>query len=171
MKVRIPESDAAGLEAVAVPVEEFAAGLDLAVSLGGDGTMLRTVDLVYDAGVPVLGVNVGQLGYLAEVEPADLDVALARLVTGDYEVVDRMMLSVTIESAGAAAGQWWALNEAVLEKPQPGRLARLDVAINGSVRSRRTRRTASSWPRRPARPPTRSRPGGRSCRRGSAACC
>jgi NAD+ kinase len=94
--------------------------------------MLRTVDLVYDAGVPVLGVNAGQLGYLAEVEPADLDVALARLVTGDYQVADRMMLSVTIESAGPGAGRWWALNEAVLEKPQPGRLARFEVVINGS---------------------------------------
>lgn len=132
VKVRIPESDAAGLESVAVPVGEFAEGLDLAVSLGGDGTMLRTVDLVYDAGVPVLGVNVGQLGYLAEVEPADLDVALARLVAGEYAVADRMMLSVAIESSGPAAGRWWALNEAVLEKPQPGRLARLDVAINGA---------------------------------------
>ena len=100
MKVRIPESDAAGLERVAVPVEEFAAGLDLAVSLGGDGTMLRTVDLVYDAGVPVLGVNVGQLGYLAEVEPVDLDAALERLLAGDYAVADRMMLQVTIESDG-----------------------------------------------------------------------
>lgn len=132
VKVRIPESDAAGLERVAVPVEEFAAGLDLAVSLGGDGTMLRTVDLVYDAGVPVLGVNVGQLGYLAEVEPVDLDAALERLVAGEYAVADRMMLQVTIESAGPAAGRWWALNEAVLEKPHPGRLARLDVTINGS---------------------------------------
>lgn len=132
VKVRIPASDAAGLEGVAVPVEEFAAGLDLAVSLGGDGTMLRTVDLVYDAGVPVLGVNVGQLGYLAEVEPGDLDAALARLVEGDYAVADRMMLSVTIESAGPAAGRWWALNEAVLEKPHPGRLARLEVEINGA---------------------------------------
>jgi NAD+ kinase len=132
VKVRIPESDAAGLEHVAVPVEEFAAGLDLAVSLGGDGTMLRTVDLVYDAGVPVLGVNVGQLGYLAEVEPADLDPALDRLLAGDYAVADRMMLQVTIESAGPASGRWWALNEAVLEKPHPGRLARLDVTINGA---------------------------------------
>ncbi len=130
--VRIPESDAAGLERVAVPVEDFAAGLDLAVSLGGDGTMLRTVDLVYDAGVPVLGVNVGQLGYLAEVEPVDIDAALARLLAGDYAVADRMMLQVTIESQGPAAGRWWALNEAVLEKPHPGRLARLDVTINGS---------------------------------------
>ncbi|MGZ6979478.1 MAG: NAD(+)/NADH kinase [Acidimicrobiia bacterium] len=87
---------------------------------------------MYDAGVPVLGVNVGQLGYLAEVEPDDLDTALARLLAGDYAVADRMMLQVTIESKGPAGGRWWALNEAVLEKPHPGRLARLDVAINGS---------------------------------------
>lgn len=130
--VRIPESDAVGLERVAVPVEKFAAGLDVAVSLGGDGTMLRTVDLVYDAGVPVLGVNVGQLGYLAEVEPVDLDPALERLLAGDYDVADRMMLQVKIDSDGPAGGRWWALNEAVLEKPHPGRLARLDISINGS---------------------------------------
>ncbi len=130
--VRIPESDAIGLEAVAVPVVEFASGLDLALSLGGDGTMLRTVDLVYNAGVPVLGVNVGQLGYLAEVEPDDLEPVLEKLVAGDYAVADRMMLQLTVTSEGEAAGSWWALNEAVLEKPHPGRLVRLDVAINGA---------------------------------------
>jgi NAD+ kinase len=132
IEIRVPSSDAAGLTKYAVPVEEFAPGLDLALSLGGDGTMLRTVDLVYEAGVPVLGVNVGQLGYLAEVDPADLDPALERLVAGDYVVADRMMLQVTVETTGPAAGRWWALNEAVLEKPHPGRLARLDVSINGS---------------------------------------
>jgi NAD+ kinase len=130
--VRIPESDAIGLEGVAVPVAEFASGLDLALSLGGDGTMLRTVDLVYNAGVPVLGVNVGQLGYLAEVEPDDLDPVLEKLLAGDYAVADRMMLQLTVTSDGEAAGSWWALNEAVLEKPHPGRLVRLDVAINGA---------------------------------------
>ena len=50
--------------------EEFTSGLDLAISLGGDGTMLRTVDLVYECGAAVLGVNVGQMGYLTEVEPS-----------------------------------------------------------------------------------------------------
>ena len=94
--------------------------------------MLRTVDLVYEAGVPVLGVNVGQLGYLAEVDPDDLDDALHRLVAGEYVVADRMMLQVTVESQGPAGGRWWALNEAVLEKSHPGRLARLDVSINGA---------------------------------------
>ena len=49
--------------------------------------MLRTVDLVYEAGVAVLGVNVGQLGYLTEVEPTELDDSLARLLTGDYAVL------------------------------------------------------------------------------------
>jgi NAD+ kinase len=132
VKVRIPESDAVGFDQLAVPVDEFAGGLDLAVSLGGDGTMLRTVDLAYEAGVPVLGVNVGQLGYLAEVEPADIDVALERLLAGDYSVSDRMMLQVTIETNGPAGGRWWALNEAVLEKSHPGRLSRLDVFINGA---------------------------------------
>jgi NAD+ kinase len=130
--VRIPESDALELARLGVPIERFAPGLDLAISLGGDGTMLRTVDLVYEAGVPVLGVNVGQLGYLAEVDPDDLDDALSRLAAGDYVVADRMMLQVTVESESPAQGRWWALNEAVLEKPHPGRLARLDVSINGA---------------------------------------
>lgn len=64
-------------------------GLDVVISLGGDGTMLRTVDLVYEAGVAVLGVNVGQMGYLTEVEPAALDDSLARLLSGDYDVQER----------------------------------------------------------------------------------
>jgi NAD+ kinase len=130
--VRVPEPDAAGLADVACPLEQFADGLDLVLSLGGDGTMLRAVDLVYEAGVAVLGVNVGQMGYLTEVEPEALPGALERLVAGDYAVAERMMLQVTVESAGSAAGRWWALNEAVLEKPHPGRLARLEVEINGA---------------------------------------
>ena len=107
-------------------------GLDVIISLGGDGTMLRAVDLAYEAGVPVLGVNVGQMGYLAEVEPDDFDAALDRLVAGDYEVAERMVLEMTVVSAGTARGHWFALNEAVLEKVHTGRLARLEVEINGT---------------------------------------
>jgi NAD+ kinase len=107
-------------------------GLDVVISLGGDGTMLRAVDLAYEAGVPVLGVNVGQMGYLAEVEPDDFDAALERLVAGDYEVAERMVLEMSVESEGSARGRWFALNEAVLEKVHTGRLARLEVEINGT---------------------------------------
>lgn len=129
--VRVLDADAVGLDHLACRVEDFARGLDVAVSLGGDGTMLRTVDLVVGAQVPVLGVNVGRLGYLTEVEPFELDDALQRLLAHDYEVQERMVLQVRVESRGPAAGEWSALNEAVVEKVQPGRIARLDVAING----------------------------------------
>ncbi len=132
--VRMPEADvgAPELAPYSVPLSEFADGLDVVLSLGGDGTMLRAMDVVYSSGTPVLGVNVGQMGYLTEVEPDDLEAALQRLFDGDYVVADRMMLEVTVESNGPAAGTWWALNEAVIEKVRTGRLVRLDVSVNGT---------------------------------------
>ena len=82
VEVRIPKelAAAAGLEALGVSPEAFGAGLDLVISLGGDGTMLYAVQLVYPAPVPILGVNVGQLAYLSEIEPDELDAALPRLL-------------------------------------------------------------------------------------------
>ena len=129
----MPAADAAvaGLGALAADDDTFSAGLDLAISFGGDGTMLRTVDLAYETGAAILGVNVGQLGYLTEVEPVDLDTALERLLGGEYEVDERMVLEVAVVS-DAAPGRWWALNEVVIEKEQHGRLVRLDVSINGA---------------------------------------
>ena len=136
VSVRVPEDDAGpcGLEHLACPQSEFAKGLDVVVSLGGDGTMLRTVDMVYEAGVPVLGVNVGDLGYLTEVDPDPqaIERALEKLLAGDYDVAERTVLQVDVQTGGPAAGRWWALNEAVLEKVQSGRLVRLDVLINGT---------------------------------------
>src|SRR5713101_51184 len=134
LEVRVPSPgvESAGLGYLASDFDHFADDLDVVISLGGDGTMLRAVDIAYAAGVPVLGVNVGQLGYLTDVEPHDLDAALDRLIAGDYEVAERMVLEMTVESAGPACGRWFALNEAVLEKVHTGRLARLDVEVNGT---------------------------------------
>ena len=112
--------------------EGFGVGLDAVVSFGGDGTMLRTADLVSVASVPVLGVNCGQMGYLTEVEPAHIDEALERLARGDYSVSERTVLAVTVESEGPAAGTWTALNEAVIEKTRPGRIVRFEVVVNGA---------------------------------------
>lgn len=132
--VRVPTdlAEVAGLVSLGVPTAEFSRGLDLAISLGGDGTMLRTVDLVYECGAAVLGVNVGQLGYLTEVEPDGLDRALQQLLAGDYAVDERMMLELTVGSRGPVDGRWWALNEAVLDKGRSSRMVRLAVAINGT---------------------------------------
>jgi NAD+ kinase len=132
-RVRVPAPDAAatGLERFVADGDDFAPGLAFAVSLGGDGTMLRTVDLVGAEGVPVLGVNMGHLGFLTELDPEHLESGLERVLAGDYEVSERMVLSVTVTSEGPAAGNWLALNEAVLEKVSSGHLVRLAVSVNG----------------------------------------
>ena len=136
-EVRMPEADAEAvkLRALAVPDEKLADDVVLAVSLGGDGTMLRTVDLVEEEEVPVLGVNVGLLGYLTEVEPNAMTLALERFFAGDYGIEDRMMLSVTIRSKRSILDGWSfrALNEAVVEKTQSGHTVRLLVSIGGEV--------------------------------------
>jgi NAD+ kinase len=106
--------------------------LDALISFGGDGTMLRAVDLAVDGGIPVLGVNCGQMGYLTGIEPAQLDDALERLRTGAFEVSERSVVAAEVTASGPAAGSWTALNEIVLEKPSPGHLARFSVAINGA---------------------------------------
>jgi NAD+ kinase len=124
--------DAVALPSAGVAEGSFADGLDLAVSLGGDGTMLRTVDLVAAAGVPVLGVNVGQLGYLTEVEPDDFLDALGRFLAGRFEIAERMMLAVTTDQPGKPPQVITALNEAVLEKTPMGHTVRLAVSIDGN---------------------------------------
>lgn len=114
----------------AVGTDELAEGLDLAVSVGGDGTMLRTVDLVCGAGVPVLGVNVGHLGYLSAVEPDGLADALRRFLDGRYEIEERMTLRVAVTRDGTTT-TFAALNEAVVEKTVSGHTVRLAVRVNG----------------------------------------
>jgi NAD+ kinase len=136
-EVRLLEADArdAALADHGVPDGEFPKGLDVAVSLGGDGCMLRAVTLVAAEGVPVLGVNLGQLGYLTEIEPPTLWESLDRILAGDYAIESRMLLQVSILTAGPAgptvSDELLALNEAVLEKVPGGHTVRLDVTIDG----------------------------------------
>ena len=96
------EAEAAGLARPRVSTPRRSSpGLDLVISLGGDGTMLHTVQLVYPEPVPILGVNAGQLGYLTALEPDELEPALPRLLAGDYSVSERMVLEVVLTTAGA----------------------------------------------------------------------
>jgi NAD+ kinase len=108
---------------------------DIVVSLGGDGTVLRAVHLLEGAPVPILGVNVGTLGYLTELEPSDFIRSMQKWADGtldkDYLIDQRMMLQVTLHRAdGSGSSSWRALNEAVLEKQQSGHTIWLDLVIN-----------------------------------------
>jgi NAD+ kinase len=104
---------------------------DLAVSLGGDGTMLRTVHLTIGKQIPVLGVNLGRMGYLTEVDPSAIEAAFTRYLEGDYQIDERMMLDVVVDPAGGERASFAALNEAIVEKTAPGHTIRVEVAIGG----------------------------------------
>ncbi len=133
--VRLPSADATlvGHPELGADGQQLAGGLDLAVSIGGDGTMLRTVDLMVAHDVPLLGVNVGQLGYLAAVEPSAWPDALERILAGSHEIEQRMLLAVkTVPGGEGRTGQAeLSLNEAVIEKDAAGHTIRLAIWIDG----------------------------------------
>jgi NAD+ kinase len=130
-EVGMPPADAKALDLDELAAERPPGEAALVISLGGDGTMLRTVDLLDGEPVPILGVNVGLLGYLSEVEPEVMTAALERIERGDYLIDERMLLDVTCEPGGAEAlTTWRALNEAVVEKLEPGHTVRLAVSID-----------------------------------------
>jgi NAD+ kinase len=113
-----------------VAPEQFAEDLDIVLVFGGDGTFLRAAYLVRNVGVPLLGINLGRLGFLSECEEPDVPMALGRLIAGAYEVEDRMTLAVTVHGPdGAIVAEGWALNDASVERREPQRLIVLDVSI------------------------------------------
>ncbi len=128
-----------GLAAVATPVEReaFADGLDLAISLGGDGTFLRAAHLCRDHEVPVLGVNLGRLGFLAEVEVDDLDAALDNLVERRFTVEERATLDVLAQGPdGQEVSRAWALNEVSVEKTARQRVLHMEVHVDDTLFAR-----------------------------------
>lgn len=131
-EVRVVEddSDVLGLPEMAVPAEDLVTGADLVVSLGGDGTMLRAVDLAVRGDVPVLGVNLGQMGYLTQVEPSGVRMALKRFLAGSYTIEERMRIDATVDAPDGAHTSG-ALNEVVVEKSEMGHTVRLEVLLDG----------------------------------------
>ncbi|MGD2207267.1 MAG: NAD(+)/NADH kinase [Anaerolineae bacterium] len=106
-------------------------GLDLLVTLGGDGSILRAARMGCEQGVPVLGVNMGRLGFLAELEPDAWTAALPRLLTGDYWIEERMMLYAEYHR-GADCRGYEALNDVVVSRGSLARIVRLETHIDGS---------------------------------------
>jgi NAD+ kinase len=120
-----------------VPSDASAAdGVELVLVLGGDGSLLRGADFARSADVPLLGVNMGHIGFLAEAESEALDSAVEAVVHRAYTVEQRMTLDVVVRNQGESLGHTWALNEMALEKGQPGRLLEVVVELEGRPLSR-----------------------------------
>lgn len=125
------EADAGrlGEEVTPVPAEHFAERVDALVALGGDGTMLGAMRLVAGRPVPVLGVNYGNVGFLVEVDPADLADALDRLMAGRYTLEPHSALDAVCPETGAATV---AFNDVVLSAAEPWTSLTVDLSVNGA---------------------------------------
>lgn len=115
-----------GTDSSAIPVQS-----DLVVVLGGDGTLISVARLVGDREVPILGVNLGSLGFLTEITLDELYPTLESCLSGDYTVSERTMLRATIERDGRDTGAYQVLNDAVVNKGALARIVDLEAAVNG----------------------------------------
>jgi NAD+ kinase len=122
---------------IASAEEQVPEGCDLVVVLGGDGTILRGAEFARSVDVPLLGVNLGHVGFLAEAERDDLDATVEHIASNDYAVEERMTLDVDAKLHGDLIASSWALNEVSVEKAARERMLEVTVEVDG--------RPLSSW--------------------------
>jgi NAD+ kinase len=104
---------------------------DLVLSFGGDGTLLRTAHLTGPNDTPLLGVNIGRLGFLADIEVEQLHEALEQIAAGEYTIEERMVLEARAETS-APFDTEWALNEFVVDRSGAAGLIRIEVEVDGT---------------------------------------
>lgn len=104
---------------------------DCMIVLGGDGTVLQAARETGARNIPIIGVNLGTLGYMTEIEPANLEEALGRLVAGEYEQECRMMLDGRVSFFDGGIREDWALNDIVLSRSGSLQIIRFDIYVNG----------------------------------------
>ena len=121
---------------VEVVDREAAADCELVLTFGGDGTILRAAEHARESGTPLLGINVGHVGFLAETDPDGLEHTIEAVVERRYHAEERLTLDVTVHSDGREVAATWALNEASVEKAARERMLEVEVEIDGRPLSR-----------------------------------
>lgn len=127
--------DLEGLERVECG-PEATVGCELAVIVGGDGTILRAAELTRDVGTPLLGVNLGHIGFLAEAEHDDVEFTIDAVVNRRYTAEERLTVDVAVYRDGEMVASTWALNEASVEKAARERMLEVVVGVDGRPLSR-----------------------------------
>jgi NAD+ kinase len=134
--VLAPAQEAVELEVSGVGEWGGADAVELVVVVGGDGTILRGAELARAAHTPLLGVNVGRVGFLAEAEQHDIDRVAEQIVARDYSVEERVAVEVAVEVDGEVRHRHWALNEIAVEKAARARMIEVGVEVDGRRLSR-----------------------------------
>ncbi len=104
---------------------------DCMIVLGGDGTVLRAARETVKMNIPIIGVNLGTLGYMTEIEPTNLEESLERLIAGDYEKESRMMLNGKAYLEDGRTEEGWALNDIVISRSGSLQIIRFNIYVNG----------------------------------------
>lgn len=132
IEVVLPENQREAPEAPGClcPEIRFAEKVDLIITLGGDGTLLGAARSFAGTGIPILGVNLGHLGFLTDLEMADLFPCLERMLQGDYIIEKRMMLSAEVRREGVSVADFYALNDVVITKGPLSRIIRLETYVS-----------------------------------------
>jgi NAD+ kinase len=112
-------------------LEAVTAGCELAVVIGGDGTILRAAELTHGTGTPLLGVNLGHVGFLAEAEYDDVEHTIDAIIHRRYASEERLTIDVSVFRDGELVAQTWALNEASVEKAARQRMLEVVVEVDG----------------------------------------
>jgi len=112
------------------------ADCELVVVIGGDGTILRAAELAHDSGTPILGVNLGHVGFLAEAEYEDVSATIDAIVARRYTAEDRLTIDVSVFRDGELVTRTFALNEASVEKAERERMLEVVVEVDGRPLSR-----------------------------------
>jgi NAD+ kinase len=144
VRLVVPEADDLGLSpdtagpSIELTESESDASRDceLTLVIGGDGSILRAAELTYDSGTPVLGVNLGHVGFLAEAEPEEVESTIKAVIDGDYTVEDRLTLDVAVYRDGEVVYRTFAVNEASVEKAARERMLEVVAEVDGRPLSR-----------------------------------
>jgi NAD+ kinase len=113
-----------------VAINELAGKVDVLGVFGGDGTLLHAARFVGSKGVPILGINLGSLGFLTKFKIEEMHSAFEDLLSGRYQVQDRMLLDVEVQKGGETAARYLALNDAVINKGALARIIDLEISVN-----------------------------------------
>lgn len=115
-----------------VPAAEIPELVDIILVFGGDGTFLRVARLACEHGTPILGINLGGLGFLTEITVEEIYPMMKRILSGDYEIEDRQMLRTTVRRGRTGAKHYEVLNDVVINKEAVARIIDLEIYIEGS---------------------------------------
>jgi NAD+ kinase len=121
----------AGIGALTEADSVDVADLAMVMVLGGDGTILRAAEITRGTPVPLLGFNLGHVGFLAEAEREDIVEAVQRIAAGDYDVEERRTIEVRVMCPGQRVEHGWALNDATVEKTDSARMVEVVVEVDG----------------------------------------